>query len=85
VGKRFVDVFIRQDCYYRSIVIDWALWKGKYFGGAFESDALKKRRAYKKWAELLLHPELKDPIGRDSITTPSSILIVSGFCQDTIF
>jgi hypothetical protein len=32
-----------------------------YFGDPFEPDALKKRRAYKKWAEMLLHPELKTP------------------------
>jgi hypothetical protein len=29
----------------------------------FEPEALKKRRAYKKWAEMLLQPELKSPDG----------------------
>jgi len=36
---------------------------GRYFGDPFEPDALKRRRAYKKWAEMLLHPELKEPPG----------------------
>jgi hypothetical protein len=59
VGKEWIDLFIKHSCYYRSIVIDWSIWDGKYFGDPFEAEALKKRRAYKKWAEMLLHPELK--------------------------
>jgi hypothetical protein len=46
------------------VVIDWSLWNGKHFGNAFDPDALKKRRAYKKWAEMLLQPELKDSEGK---------------------
>jgi hypothetical protein len=59
VGKAWIDLFIKNNCFYRSIVIDWSLYNGKYFGDPFEPDALKRRRAYKKWAEMLLHPELK--------------------------
>lgn len=61
VGKAWIDLFLLHDCYYRCIVVDWSIWDGKHFGDPFEPDALKKRRAYKKWAEMLLHPELKNP------------------------
>lgn len=55
----WVDIFLQHSCYFRSIVVAWSLWDGKYFGDPFEPEALKKRRAYKKWAEMLLHPEVK--------------------------
>ncbi|MBI2805024.1 MAG: DUF3800 domain-containing protein [Planctomycetes bacterium] len=61
VGKEWVDLFIKHTCYFRCVVIDWAIWDGVYFGGAFEPEPLKKRRAYKKWAEMLLHPEIREP------------------------
>lgn len=61
LGQKWLDVFVKHSCYYRCVVIDWSIWNGKYFGDPFESEALKKRRAYKKWAEMLLHPELKSP------------------------
>lgn len=43
---------------FRCVVVDWSIYQGKYFGDPFEPEALKKRRAYKKWAELLLQPEV---------------------------
>lgn len=61
VGKDWVDIFLKDRCYYRSIVVDWSIWQPGYFGDAFDPEALQKRRAYKKWAEMLLHPELKSP------------------------
>ncbi len=61
VAKAWIDCFIAQSCYYRSVVVDWSVWDGSHFGGPFDPDALKRRRAYKKWAEMLLHPELKEP------------------------
>ena len=67
IGKKWIDVFINHNCYFRSIVIDWTTWDGSYFGDPFEPDALKRRRAYKKWAEMLLHPELKGANGRQPI------------------
>lgn len=38
------------------------MWDGRKFGDAFEPDTLKKRRAYKKWCELVLQPELSTPL-----------------------
>ena len=43
---------------FRSVVVEWAIFEGRHFGGPFEPDALKKRRAYKKWAEMLLQSEV---------------------------
>ncbi|MCY2988485.1 MAG: DUF3800 domain-containing protein [Planctomycetota bacterium] len=59
VGKAWVDLFIAHNCYYRCAVVDWSIWDSKYFGDPFEPEALKKRRAYKKWAEMLLQSELR--------------------------
>lgn len=61
VGCKWVDVFLQHTCYFRSIVVDWSIWDGRYFGKAFEPESLKKRRAYKKWAEMLLHHALRNP------------------------
>jgi len=66
VGKRFVKAFLRHSCFFRAVAVDWSVWKPKYFGTPFEREALLKRRAYKKWAEMLLQPELKNPVtGRE--------------------
>lgn len=62
VAKEWIDIFVRDSSYFRCVVIDWSLWQGHHFGDPFEPDALKRRRAYKKWAEMLLHPELKEPL-----------------------
>ena len=58
VAESWIDVFMAHNCFYRCVVVDWNVWQGRYFGNPFESDALKKRRAYKKWAEMLLQPEV---------------------------
>jgi hypothetical protein len=58
VTKAWIDRFLTSRAVFRSIVVDWSIYQGKYFGDPFEPDALKKRRAYKKWAELLLQPEV---------------------------
>lgn len=63
VAKDWIDAFLRHDCYYRCVAIDWSIWDGSYFGTPFEPEALQKRRAYKKWAEMLLQPELREPTG----------------------
>ena len=63
VAKEWIDIFLRHNCYYRSMVIDWSIWDGKYFGDAFESVELKKRRAYKKWTEMLISPEIRTSEG----------------------
>ncbi len=64
VAKKWVDSFIAHTCYYRCVVVDWRTWDARYFGDPFEAESLKKRHAYKKWAEMLLQPELKLSDGR---------------------
>lgn len=59
VAKEWLEQFIAHGCYYRCIVVDWDIWDGSKFGDPFEADSLRKRRAYKKWLEMLLHPEVK--------------------------
>jgi hypothetical protein len=63
VAKEWIDEFTKYQCWYRCIVIDWSIWDPSHFGGPFESAELKKRRAYKKWAEMLIHPEVRTQTG----------------------
>ena len=58
VSEAWIDQFLLSTSVFRSVVIDWSVFDARHFGGPFEPEALKKRRAYKKWAELLLQPEL---------------------------
>jgi hypothetical protein len=62
VGKKWIDAFLTHPGHFRCLAFEWSMWDGKYFGDAFDPDALKKRRAYKKWCELLLQPELSTPL-----------------------
>ena len=34
IGKKWVDIFVAHNCYYRCVVIDWTIWDGKHFGDA---------------------------------------------------
>jgi len=61
LGRRWIQVFMEHLCYYRCVVVDWEMWDSRHFGTPFEPEALKKRRAYKKWTEMLLHAEVKSP------------------------
>lgn len=67
VAEEWIKLFVKHPCYFRCIIVDWSMWDSKYFGGPFEPESLKQRRAYKKWSEMLLHPELKEPLGGGSI------------------
>jgi len=62
VCKAWIDCFLEHQCHFRVLAFDWSIWDGRYFGDAFEPATLKKRRAYKKWCELLLQPELSSPL-----------------------
>lgn len=77
VAKEWIDAFLLNDCYFRSLVVEWQIWQGRFFGGPFEPEALKKRRAYKKWAEMLLHPEVK--LFRNASLYLDKIMIVYGY------
>ncbi len=62
VAREWFDAFAVHNCFYRSLVFDWSTWDAHFFGDPFEPEALKRRRAYKKWAELLLQPEFSTPL-----------------------
>ena len=61
LGKKWIDLFVKHGCFFRSVVVDWSFYDRNYFGDPFDPAALKERRAYKKWAELLLQPEISSP------------------------
>lgn len=63
LGKRWIDRFLVSESRFRCVVVDWSKFQGRFFGNAFEPSALKKRRAYKKWTEMLLQPELDSLAG----------------------
>jgi hypothetical protein len=58
VSEAWIDHFLGSRSIFRSVVIDWSIYDGRHFGNPFDPDALKRRRAYKKWAEMLLQPEV---------------------------
>lgn len=60
-----IDVFHDHDCWMRAIAVDLSIFDPSYFGNPFEDDAFRERKAYKKWAELLLQPELRERPGGD--------------------
>ena len=62
LGKAWIDIFCNSTAHFRVLAFEWSTWNGKYFGDPFEPDTLKKRRAYKKWCELLLQPEISSPL-----------------------
>ena len=56
VARDCIDCFMRTPSWFRAIVIDTSPGKFdlSYFGRAFEGDAIRWARAYKRFAELLL-------------------------------
>jgi len=58
VYKRVVDAFIEDRAYFRCVVVDQHGFEYRHFVQPHESEALGKARAYKKFAEMLLHPNL---------------------------
>ena len=58
LAESWLDIFLRSTSIFRCVVVDWSIYDPKYFGHVYDPESLKKRRAYKKWAEMLLQPEL---------------------------
>lgn len=58
VYKKVVDVFIEDSSYFRCVVVDQHRFDYTRFARADESLAIAQARAYKKFAEMLLHPNL---------------------------
>lgn len=58
VYKNVIDAFIEDDAYFRCVVVDQYGFDYSRFGRVDETLALKKARAYKKFAEMLLTPNV---------------------------
>jgi hypothetical protein len=58
VSELWIDLFLGSSSFFRSVAVDWSIFEGRHFGDPFEPKALKERRAYKKWTEMLLQPEV---------------------------
>jgi hypothetical protein len=60
VYKESIDAFMKSTSWFRCIVVEEALMDLNRFGSRNESDNIKKARAYKKFAELLLASNLSN-------------------------
>lgn len=54
ISKEIIDAFFESTSWFRSIVIETKDFDINYFGKPYESEKIKKARAYKKFTELLL-------------------------------
>jgi hypothetical protein len=55
----------QQQCYFRAVIIPQAQFDLRHFGKNYEQDNIKRARAYKKFAEMLIEyntPEVKDAV-----------------------
>src|SRR5690242_16389351 len=56
-----IQTFKAHNCYFRAVIVPLAQFDLKYFGKSYEQDKIKRARAYKKFAEMLIEyntPEL---------------------------
>lgn len=58
VYKEVVDAFLEDQAYFRCVVVDQHRFDYARFARPDESRAIAQARAYKKFAEMLLHPHL---------------------------
>ena len=60
VCKKVIDAFVDDTAYFRCAVVEQRALDYSQFGRIDEPDAIKRARAYKKFAEMLLHPFVED-------------------------
>lgn len=60
VAKEAVDIFMRSTSYFRAVIIDQENFDYGGFGRPYEPLAIKKARAYKKFAEMLLQSNTRN-------------------------
>jgi hypothetical protein len=60
IYKKVVDAFVEDTAYFRCVVVDQHRFDYTGFGTANDSSSLKQARAYKKFAEMLLHPYVQN-------------------------
>jgi hypothetical protein len=49
-----IQAFTAHDCYFRAVIVPQAQFDLKFFGKPFERENIKRARAYKKFAEMLI-------------------------------
>jgi hypothetical protein len=57
-----IQAFKAHNCYFRAVIVPLAQFDLSYYGKPFEADKIKRARAYKKFAEMLIEyntPELR--------------------------
>jgi hypothetical protein len=62
---RTLQAFRAQNCYFRAVVVPLAQFDLDYYGKPYEPDKIKRARAYKKFAEMLIEyntPELQNGV-----------------------
>lgn len=62
VCKEVIDAFFESTSWFRSVVIKQNDLDLSYFGRHYEEDSIKRARAYKKFAEMLIASNTKDTI-----------------------
>ena len=58
VYEKIVNAFVDDEAYFRCVVVDQHRFDYSRFGRPDEPNALLRARAYKKFAEMLLHPNV---------------------------
>jgi hypothetical protein len=49
-----IQAFKAQNCYFRSVIIPQSSFDLSYYGKKYEPDKIRRARAYKKFAEMLI-------------------------------
>lgn len=60
-ATKTIQAFKAHNCYFRAVIVPLAQFDLKYFGKSYELEKIKRARAYKKFAEMLIEyntPEL---------------------------
>ena len=64
-ATKTIQAFKAHKCYFRAVIIPLAQFDLKYFGKPFELEKIKRARAYKKFAEMLIEyntPQLESGV-----------------------
>ena len=65
VAVKVIQAFKAHNCYFRAVIVPLAQFDLVHFGKPYESDKIKRARAYKKFAEMLIEyntPELTEGV-----------------------
>lgn len=73
-----IQAFKAHRCYFRAVIVPLAQFDVKYFGKSYELEKIKRARAYKKFAEMLIEYNTPELIGgtlfADNLTRCKGVL-----------